>query len=348
MKKIFAMLLIGILLACCGCGAEQDGQKQDGQVRQVRNVDTVMGTVISQTLYTTEDETETAAEIMELLRKLEEDVLSRRLNTSEVWRLNAAAGSAEGSGLTAFMEEILERCLEMWRRSDGAFDVTLGSVVSLWDIDSWAAGEMEGMFAPPEEELLRNALKNCGSGSLDIRGNRLYLPEGAQLDLGAVGKGIALDRILVYLQEKDEITGAVISLGGSVLTYGQKPDGGCWNVGIANPGDTASNVGILTLEGEWFISTSGDYERYIEVDGIRYHHIIDPVTGYPADSGVAGVTILAKDGFLSDALSTACFILGEEKGMALAENFGAEALFVGKDGSITMSRGMKEYYRSGK
>ncbi|MDE5591200.1 MAG: FAD:protein FMN transferase, partial [Acetatifactor sp.] len=299
-------------------------------------------------LYTTEDETETAAEIMELLRKLEEDVLSRRLDTSEVWRLNAAAGSAEGGSLSASMEEILEGCLEMWRKSDRAFDVTIGPVVSLWDIDSWAAGEKEGMFVPPEEEQLQNALQICGSGSLDIRGDRLYLPKGAQLDLGAVGKGIALDHILTYLQEKNEITGAVISLGGSVLTYGQKPDGGCWNVGIADPGDTASNVGILTLEGEWFISTSGDYERYIEVDGIRYHHIIDPVTGYPADSGVAGVTILAKDGFLSDALSTACFILGEERGLALAENFGAEALFVGKDGSITMSRGMKDYYRSGK
>lgn len=343
MKKIFAVLLTGVLLVCCGCGAEHAGQ-----VRQVRNVDTAMGTVISQTLYTAEDETETAAEIMELLRKLEEDVLSRRLNTSEIWRLNAAAGSAEGGSLSASMEEILEGCLEMWRKSDGAFDVTMGPVVSLWDIDSWAAGEKEGMFAPPEEEQLQNALEICGSDSLDIRGNRLYLPEGAQLDLGAVGKGIALDHILTYLQEKDEITGAVISLGGSVLTYGQKPDGGCWNVGIANPGDTASNVGILTLEGEWFISTSGDYERYIEVGGIRYHHIIDPVTGYPADSGVAGVTILAKDGFLSDALSTACFILGEEKGMDLAENFGAEALFVGKDGSITMSRGMKDYYRSRK
>lgn len=101
-------------------------------------------------------------------------------------------------------------------------------------------------------------------------------------------------------------------------------------MGIANPRDTASNVGILTLEGEWFISTSGDYERYAESDGVRYHHIIDPATGYPADSGVAGVTILTKDGFLSDALSTACFILGEEKGMALAESYGAEALFVGR------------------
>lgn len=336
MKKFFAALVCGLLLSCCGCGA--------GQVQEVQNADTVMGTVILQKLYTTDSGTMAAQEITGLLRELEEKELSRRLDTSEVWNLNAAAGKAEGSSLSASMEEILVGCLEMWQKSEGAFDVTLGPVVGLWDIDGWAAGEREGTFVPPVEEQLSEALGRCGSGRLDMSDGSLYLPEGMQLDLGAVGKGIALDHILAYLQEEDEITGAIISLGGSVLTYGRKPDGKCWNVGIANPADTAANVGILTLEGQWFVSTSGDYERYVELEGIRYHHIIDPVTGYPADSGVAGVTILAKDGFLSDALSTACFILGAEKGMALAESCGAEALFVGKDGSITMSEGMKAYY----
>lgn len=345
MKKYFAAIMIALLLVCCGCGAEQ--REQDGRIRQVQNVDTAMGTVIQQTLYTTEDGTEMTAEIMELLRELEENVLSRRADTSEVGSLNAAAGRAEGSSLSASIEAVLEGCLEMWQKSDGAFDVMMGQVVSLWDIDGWAAGEREGMFVPPEEEQLQKTLENRGSGSLDIRNGRLYLPEGAQLDLGAVGKGIALDYIFAYLQEKDEIAGAIISLGGSILTYGQKPDGQCWNVGIVNPADTASNAGILTLEGEWFISTSGDYERYVDLNGVRYHHIIDPATGYPADSGVAGVTILAKDGFLSDALSTACFILGVEKGMALAESYEVEVLFVGKDGSITMSHGMESYYVPG-
>lgn len=339
MKKIFAALVCGLLLSCCGCGTAQSRQTQ-----RIQNIDTVMGTVIQQTLYTTDGETAAAREITGLLRELEEKELSRRLDTSEVWTLNAAAGKTEGSSLSASMGEILAGCLEMWQKSDGTFDVTLGPVTELWDIDGWAAKEREGTFVPPEEEQLSKALEQCGSDSLNISNGRLYLPEGMQLDLGAVGKGIALDHILVYLQGKDEITGAIISLGGSILTYGGKPDGECWKVGIADPADTASNVGILTLEGEWFVSTSGDYERYVELEGIRYHHIIDPATGYPADSGMAGVTILAKDGFLSDALSTACFILGVEKGMALAESCGAEVLFVGKDGSITMSEGMKSFY----
>ncbi|MCM1193430.1 MAG: FAD:protein FMN transferase [Butyrivibrio sp.] len=354
MKKFFTALTVALLLVCCGCGAvrmardEQaggDGQTgQTGRIQQVQTVDTVMGTVLIQTLYTTDAEAGTAAEIMALLRELEEGMLSRRQDTSEVAGLNRAAGRPDGSSLSAEMEELLEGCLEMWRKSEGAFDVTLGSVVELWDIDGWAAGEREGTFAPPEKEQLAKALEHCGSGSVEIKEGCLYLPEGMELDLGAVGKGVALDHILAYLQEQDGITGAIISLGGSVLTCGEKPEGGSWNVGIADPRNTASNVGILTLEGEWFISTSGDYERYAEAGGARYHHIIDPATGCPADSGVAGVTILAKSGFLSDALSTACFILGAEKGMALAEDCGAEVLFVGKDGSITMSEGMKAYY----
>lgn len=235
MKKYFMVLLTSLLLACCGCGAGRSGQ-----IRQVQNVDTAMGTVIRQTIYTTEEGTEAATEIMELLHELEAGMLSRRLDTSEVWSLNAGAGSAEGSSLSAPMEEILEGCLEMWRKSEGAFDVTLGPVVSLWDIDGWAAGEREGSFVPPEEEQLQRTLENCGSGSLGIKDGSLYLPEGMELDLGAVGKGIALDHILSYLQERDEISGAVVSLGGSVLTYGQKPDGeaGTWESripGIPHP-----------------------------------------------------------------------------------------------------------------
>ena len=258
--------------------------------------------------------------------------------------VNEAAGKAEGSMLSPELAETLEKCMDVWRQSEGAFDVTLGSVVQLWDIDGWAAGEREEVFELPEDELLRDALKHCGSEKLQLNGTQLVMQEEMQLDLGAVGKGIALDGILAYLQEQEEITGAIISVGGSVLTYGEKPDGSCWKVGIVNPADTAENIGVLSLEGQWCVSTSGDYERYVEKDGIRYHHIIDPSTGYPADSGVAGVTILTKDGFLSDALSTACFILGKDEGMKLAESYGAEALFVEKDGSVSMTKGMKAVY----
>lgn len=339
MKKFFAIGAVCLAaFACCGCGSRQP--------QRLESVDTAMGTVIQQSIYTLETDSPAVEEIDGLLRQLEEQELSRRLETSEVWAVNQSAGAEEGIELSPELAEIMSDCLELWSRSEGAFDVTIGTVVSLWDIDGWAAGEREGAFAPPGEEELRLALESCGSAKLELAGTRLFMPEGVQLDLGAVGKGIALNRIFSYLEEKEAITGAVISVGGSVLTYGEKPDGSSWRVGIANPADTSSNIGILSLEGQWCVSTSGDYERYVELDGVRYHHILDPATGFPADSGVSGVTILSKDGFLSDALSTACFILGPEKGIGLAEEYGAEVLFVGTDGSVTMSRGMEQYYRA--
>lgn len=323
-------------LACGGC--------KSAAPERVQSTDTAMGTIVQQSLYVLPGGKETE-EILSLLRRLEEQELSRRLESSEVWNVNEAAGTEEGCLLSAELAEILEDCLFLWRQSEGAFDVTLGEVIALWDMDGWSGGKREGDFSLPDEEALQSALKRCGSGRLELRDGRLFLPEGMKIDLGAVGKGIALDRIFDYLAKSETITGAVISVGGSVLTYGEKPDGSSWRVGIRDPRNSQSNIGVLILEGQWCVSTSGDYERYAELDGVRYHHILDPATGWPADSGTAGVTVLSKNGFESDALSTACFILGPERGMKLAESYGAEVLFVGKDGSIQMSPGMEAYYR---
>lgn len=339
MKRFFsAALSAGLCMALCACGS--------GRVRQIQRVGTAMGTVIQQNLYTVSGTDDAAEEIDAILRELESGELSWRLETSELYRINGTAGAEEGVIVSDTLAALLERCLEMSRNSGGAFDVTMGPVVRLWDLDSWASGERTGEFAPPDAQALEEALSRCGSGRLrtDGESGRFFLPEGMSLDLGAVGKGIALDRILAYLQEQDEITGATVSVGGSVLTYGEKPGGDAWRVGIVNPRKTSEYIGILSLEGQWCISTSGDYERYVEKDGVRYHHIIDPATGYPADSGVTGVTVLTKDGFQSDALSTACFILGEEEGLKLAESCGAEALFVKKDGSVVMTEGMRAFF----
>lgn len=339
MKKYFVTAMGVLLLLCCGgCGSPK--------TEQAKNIDTAMGTVVQQNVYATENAETAVSDISAILRRLEEDELSRRLDTAELYAINSAAGEDAGIEVSEEMSQLLDRCLDVWKESDGALDVTIGAVVGLWDIDSWAGEGKDAAFMPPADEELQAALAACGGEKLRKQKRMLFLPEGMQIDLGAVGKGIALDRILIYLAERENITGAIISVGGSILTYGQKPDGSCWRVGVTDPADTAANIGTLKLEGQWCVSTSGDYERYVEVDGVRYHHIIDPATGYPADSGVAGVTILSRDGFLSDALSTACFILGAERGIPLAEHYGAEALFVGKDGSIIMTDGMLEYFES--
>lgn len=196
----------------------------------------------------------------------------------------------------------------------------------------------------PTQEQITLALTHTGYENLSLTDGTVMLPKDMALDLGAAGKGIACDRIAAYLREQP-VYGAVISVGGSVVTIGKKPDGTPWQIGIVDPWDTSSLVGILYLEGKNFVSTSGDYERYVEVDGVRYHHILNPATGYPADSGVRSVTILCDSGILSDALSTACFVLGVEEGMALAESYGAEALFIDTEGNISMTDGMKQFFK---
>lgn len=344
MKAFFRTGVLRILavmtVLCCGCGKEAGGPWE--------SVDVAMGTMVQLRIYGPEEKRaqEIFGQAKEILRSLEEEELSWRLETSEVYRLNASAGG-EGEALSAEMARILQTCLELYEESEGAFDVTLGALVRLWNIDSWAGGQETGDFRVPSAESLEKALGDSGSGKLQSlpegplrEGTRLLLPEGLQLDLGAVGKGLALSRILALLEDSPEVSGAVIYLGGSVLTYGSRPGGGSWKIGIADPSAPGSSVGVLALEGQWCVSTSGDYERYVEQDGVRWHHILDPDTGMPARSGVRSATILSGDGLLSDGLSTACFILGPEKGLELAEKYGAEVLFVLEEGEIVMSEGM--------
>jgi len=343
MKKILFGILGCILIAIIFYVGNYINLGEKSSKTPVQNMDTAMGTIVSQTVYA-EDATVICKEVLETIRSLERDSISWREETAELYLLNAGTGEET---LSNKMQEILERCLELSERSEGAFDITIGPVVRLWNIDAWAGKENSTEYLLPEREELANLLQVCGYEQLEIKEGILHMPEGMQLDLGAVGKGIALDEIRNYLEQKQEVS-AVISVGGSILTYGTKPDGKLWRVGIVNPMQTSDSIGHLELGGGWCVSTSGDYERYVEVNGVRYHHIIDPHTGYPANNGVKGVTILSASGLLSDAMSTACFILGEEKGLALAEQVGVEALFVRGDGSITMTEGMKSYFHLSK
>ncbi len=354
---LWRTLFIAVVFFCCGCGrgdfgvqgSEEEPKTYAGQSGEGvwQSVDTAMGTVVQQTVYASEEAAKRFfEEAGKLLQETEQEELSWRLETSQVYQINASAGRKEGFRITEEMASLLEACVELHERSQGAFDVTLGPLTRLWKIDQWAAGGEEDVFSIPSGEEVEQALALCGSDRLRILRTDagepcLFLPEGMLLDLGAVGKGLAQARLYPLLEKEADITGAVISLGGSILTYGRKADGSNWKVGIVNPFDTSSNVGILSLEGNWCVSTSGDYERYVETDGVRYHHILDPETGCPAMGEVRGVTILTKEGLLGDGLSTACFILGPDQGMKLAAEYGAEVLFVMSDGEIRMSEGMR-------
>lgn len=344
-------LLLGMAVCFCGCTLPAEKYESTG---------VGMGTIISRTVYVRGNGKEVLQRINSLVEKTENEI-SWRLEGSDVSGINASAGSEAGYAVPKELAADLRTVWQISADSEGALDLTIAPVARLWDIDKWAtAGTGEtGMVQsdqmpqlPPKDEI-KDKLSQVGYANVTIDDNMVYLPEGYMLDLGAVGKGMACDRILALLEDemaplsatepisdRAVVQGAVISLGGNILTYGTKPDGSAWKVGIVDPFHTDTYLGTLTLIGTNFVTTSGDYERYVEVDGVRYHHILDPSTGYPADRGIRSVTIVSDNGLLGDALSTACFVLGQEKALELAKKYEAEILIVTKTGDLVMSEGM--------
>ena len=339
------MALVTVILSGLLCSCIMNEKNSHGTARIVTQ-DVAMGTVVSLTIYPKDEQDAEAAKaleqrILEELWHLERDCLSRKADTAEVYKINQRAGDLGKMPVSGELGEILKECRQMTEDSEGAFDVSIGSLVSLWKIDEIAAGEIQGTV--PSGEELEMALSCIGMDGVILENGCIRLKEGTMLDFGSVGKGIALDRVEKMLRDggSTEEPAGVFALGGSIYVHGNKPDGTPWRVAIKDPFSPDGNVGVLEVPGGFKVSTSGDYERFFEADGRRYSHILDPATGYPADSGLCSVTILSESGFLSDALSTACYVLGKEKGSILAEKYHAEYLFVDKNGEIFMSDGMK-------
>ena len=338
-KKIFynrlcvLSLCLIVLTALTGC----DDIKNTSNYQ---NTGFAMGTVIAQNMYGSGEET--AEQILDVIDKLEKTI-SWRIEGTEVFLINQNAGTEEPVVVGEKLAGWLHACKEVYEKSDGALDVTVGPAARLWDI----GGENPRI---PEEQELKEAFVKIGADNLQVNGNQVvFAVEGGELDLGAVGKGIACDEILSFLKENVPDISGTFSVGGSVLIYGEKPTGQPWRVGIRNPlgeeGEYMGAVNIVQKQGEQMcVSTSGDYEKFFEEDGIRYHHILDPKTGAPAISDLISVTIISKSGFLSDALSTACFVAGREQGIEIADVFGAEVVMITRDKEVVMTEGAEEYF----
>lgn len=322
-----AVALVGILTA--------SSVSADSNIQKYTNTDFAMDTVISETLYTTGEDL--TLSIGNQLRELESDLLSWTEETSQISKLNAAAG--ETTEISKELAGYLETIFQLAEDSDGAFDPTLGKVIRLWDI----TGEDPHV---PEQTELDELLENVGYDKVTLEGTKITLEKDVTLDLGAAGKGIGCDVITDFLKDKKEISGMLLNLGGSsVMTYGEKPDGSAWKVAVTDPRDPEGEyLGAISLHGSEFLSTSGDYERYFEEDGKRYHHILDPKTGYPVWNGMASVTVVCDSGLLADGLSTACFVLGVEKASALLEKYNADGAFVDEDKNIYLTPGMKDRF----
>lgn len=342
MKRLMAALMAALTLGLSGCAMTPADPDEAQESIQVIAMDTVMifsvyGEKSTHAAYAAEDE----------VRRLE-GLLSRTEPDSDVSRLNAAPAGEEVT-VSEDTRTLLEAAQLYSKITDGTFDCTLAPVSSAW-------GFTEDSFRVPSRTELNGLLKNVGWDKFHLsEGQSLAAShdEGVEIDLGGIAKGYVTD-VIAKILEENNIPRATISLGGNVLVWGDRPDGTPWRIGIQDPArvDVADGyAGFLNLTNA-FAVTSGGYQRYFEEDGKTYHHIIDPATGCPADSGLTSVTVVAdweqgeSNGTLCDALSTALFVMGEEKALDFWRTSGSgfELVLVTEDGRVVSTDGLTDCF----
>lgn len=301
MKKCVLVLLLlsSLFLAACGKPAERPAD-ETAHSRTVFAMDTVMNL----TVYGGDGEAALDAAEAELYRL--DALLSRGTEGSAVYALNH-----EGTVVDAAVAELIGVCAEISQATNGAFDPTIAPLLELWGFGSGA-----GEHRVPTQAEIDAALASVGEKNIHRDGEQVVLDLPAQIDFGGVAKGLSGER-LRDVWAAYHVTGAAADLGGDVTLLGSKPNGTPWRVAVKDPANTGAYLGILDTTGNVYVATSGVYERYFEQDGARYHHILDPKTGRPADSGVVSATVVCESGVWADALATACCVLGVDGSLAL-------------------------------
>ncbi len=265
--------------------------------------------------------------------KLYDEMFSISNPESDVHKIN---NSDDGVKVSYETLEIIEMCSVFSEDTNGKFDITVGKFSDLWN-EAIKTGEK------PDDNAISELLPLGGDLIIDKENNSVKRTAGNQkLNLGAAAKGYISDKLFESLENSD-VHGAMINLGGNVLAYGRKKDNSLWNVGISDPRDESGIIGSVKVLDK-FVITSGDYERFTEIDGERFHHIIDAKTGYPSKSGIIGVTVICDNGLLGDCLSTSCFLTGLEKGKELIEKYNACAIFVTDGGKIYYSKTLEDSF----
>ena len=283
-----------------------------------------MDTVMSLTVYGGEDTCQKLRERIEALDAL----FDATDQDSEIARLN----TEKTASVSADTADLLRRSLMLCEQLDGAFDITVYPAVCAWGFTS-------GDYRVPNEGELAALAEAIDYRGVVLNGDTVTIPEAAAVDLGAVAKGYAADVSAGILRNSGALA-AVLNLGGTICLYGEKPDGSCFKVGVADPENPAGYFGYLSCD-EAVVATSGGYERYFEQDGVRYIHILDPSTAKPVDNGVLSVTIVCQDGATADALSTALFVMGADKAATYyRQNDGFDFIILTDDGSLYITEGI--------
>jgi FAD:protein FMN transferase len=272
-----------------------------------------------------------------------EKMLSRFIPESEISRINRSAG-IKCERLSPETYEVLSRTIEFSRYCQGLFDVTMGPLITLWN-------NGKDTFKPPEESRIREVLPLVDYTDLFLDPCEMAAGlqrMGQSIDLGGIGKGFAGDKFSEVFK-KYGVSSAFTNIGGNVVALGTKPDGSPWRVGIQHPRQENGLIGFVSVTDKAVV-TSGDYQRYFtDHFGKRHHHILDPSTGYPSESGLVSVSIVADSSTIADALSTILFIAGMKKGLGFIRRFpGTEAIFVDTDLQVHVTAGMKECFQAGK
>ena len=296
-------------------------QKKEKQAEPISATAFKLNTIVTVTIYDSKNQ-KLADEAVALCDKYEK-LFSRTMESSELYQLNHGTLPKEGNAFVLSEEtaKLIQKGLEYGKVSDGAFDIAIEPVSSLWDFTS-------GKKDIPSQEDISNLLT--------------FAKEGMGLDLGAIAKGYIADRIKDYLLEQG-VKSATINLGGNVLCVGEKPEGTPFKIGIQKPfSDRSETIAVMNISDKSVVS-SGIYERYFEKDGKIYHHILNPATGYPYDNHLVSVTIISDKSVDGDGLSTSCFALGLDKGMELINSLpDVQAVFITDDYELHYSDGFEE------
>lgn len=332
MKRILSILLVLLLCArLTACVSPTPAPDPEAGEKEVRYLD-AMDTYMSLTAYGSHRSDALDAVEAEIRRL--EALLSVGRPDSEISTLNR---TGEGV-LSADSRVMIERALSLYEETGGCFDITVYPLMELWGFTS-------GNHRVPTDDQLAKLLPSIGANLLSYQSDtgKLTLAEGQAIDLGGIAKGYTSQRAM-ELYRAAGVTSGLVSLGGNVQCLGTRPDGSPWRIGIQDPWGVDGELAAVVEIVDKAVITSGGYERYFvdEATGVTYRHILNPRMGYPAESGLASVTIVSPDGALADGLSTALYIMGLDAATAYwrAHSDAFEAIFIGDDGKLYVTEGL--------